>query len=333
VILNQYGKGESILLNWKANQRIVAVGSVIMQRSLQQMVSSGKHVYVLRSETNGAAYGYSNFEETMEWLGYLGWQPVETSEAEIGHLEAGAALVLPDVYLISSQTGIDLAGFVYRGGNVIFIDGPTKAIDLKEIQAITGMNSRGLYFKQNMLMTATDSHPLIPVSQRNTDLKGYQNWDTDWRKFRGQSINNLIREIYERVKAKHPDLTLSITITADQNEAGERYLQDWQTWLKDGYVDLLIPRGYVDSANELVPVFKTWEPAIRQYRPKIVFGLISYTEQGKSYVSKPPEQLQTEIKMALQAGSNGFMIFDQGHMSDNQLSTLKSSFPASTATP
>jgi hypothetical protein len=328
VVVNRYGTGESILLNWKANQRTVAVASEIMQHGLQRMVNSGRQVYVLRSETNGNEYGYDSFEQAMEWLIYLGWQPVETSEAEIDDLAAGTALVLPNVYLIAAETAAHMADFVHRGGGVIFIDGPTRSIHLEEIQAITGMRSRGIYYKGDMLMVPVDAHPLIPISQRDTELEGYKEWDRNWREFREQGINELILEIYDRVKAVHPDVTVSVTITSDQDEARDRYLQDWQTWLEDGYVDLLIPRGYVEDLNELVPVLNAWRPVMKQYNPKIAFGLISYTEKGKSYTTKPPEQLLTEFKMAREAGSNGFMIFDLGRMSNNQLSALKGLSPA-----
>jgi len=333
VAINQYGEGESILLNWKADRRAVAVSSEILQRSLQRLLDSGKPVYILRSKTNGEEYGYGSLEQTMEWLEYLGWEVVEVSEAEIDQLETKSALVLPNIYLISEETAVHLADFVHGGGGVIFIDGPTKSIHLKEIQEITGMSSRGVYFKENMLLTSTDLHPLIPVSQRDTNLEGYQNRDSAWREFRKQGINKLIRGIYERIKTKHPGVIVSITITSDQEEAGERYLQDWQTWLQDGYVDLLIPRGYVDDANQLGSILNDWRPVIHQYDSKITFGLISYIEHGESVVSKPPEQLSAEMEMTLRAGSNGLMIFDLGRMSDDQLSALKNIVSQSQANP
>ena len=135
-------------------------------------------------------------------------------------------------------------------------------------------------------------------------------------------ISALLRSVSERVKAQHPDITVSITVTSDQTEANERYLQDWQTWLKEGYVDLMIPRGYVDESAELQPVLDAWLPELNRYRRKIVFGVIAYTEQGGEPVSKPAEQLLTEVKMALASGSNGFMVFDLGRMSDEQLSVF-----------
>jgi uncharacterized lipoprotein YddW (UPF0748 family) len=324
VVLNQYGAGESLLLNWKANRRSVAFASEIMQRGLRHLVESGKQIHLLQSETNAVEYGYTGFEETARWLEFLGWEPVVTDESEIEHLEAGSALVLPNVYLISPATATHLAEFAQRGGGVLFVDGPTKSIDLPEIQALTGMRSRGLHYEGNLLMTSNSSHPLILRSGRKASLRSYREWDTAWREFRMQGINSLIREVNERVKERHPEVMVSITITSDQEEAKERYLQDWQTWLQEGYVDFLIPRGYVDQADELGPILRAWLPVFRKHSPKIVFGVIAYTEDGDVPLSKSPDQLLEEVRLTLDAGSNGFMVFDLGRMSDGQLSVLHS---------
>ena len=321
--INRYGEGEAVVMNWKANQRKVAVASEIMQNGLERLVDSGRQVHVLQSETNAAEYGYDSFEETMQWLNYLGWEPVRTNEAEIENLDSSSALVLPNVYLISAETALHLANFVQQGGGVVFVDGPTKSIHLPEIQAVTGMRWRGLYYNDNLLMTSDRAHTLTPVSARDANITSYRNWDAGWREFRMKGISQLLQMVHNRVKAQHPELTVSITVTSDQVEAKEKYLQDWQTWLRQGYVDFLMPRGYVDESAQLKPVLNRWLPAFRQYSPKIVFGVIAYTEDGKTPVSKPPDQVLAEINMTLQAGSNGFVVFDLGRISNDQLSAFR----------
>jgi hypothetical protein len=89
----------------------------------------------------------------------------------------------------------------------------------------------------------------------------------------------------------------------------------------------------VEEVNELKPVLRAWRPLIRQYKPKVSFGLIAYREYEESYISKPSDQLLTEMDMTLWAGSNGLMIFDLGRLSDNQLSALRSLAPAVPANP
>ena len=80
----------------------------------------------------------------------------------------------------------------------------------------------------------------------------------------------------------------------------------------------------MDNAKELNPVLKAWRPVIARYRSRVALGLITFVTQGESDLPKPPEQLLTEIGMVRQTGSNGFIIFDLGRASDEQLAALRS---------
>ncbi len=321
VTLNRYGEGEVVLLNWNASQRSVAVGSEILGRSLRRLLDEGGQVYVLRSEPTVQEYGAESLEKAMAWLEHLGWTPFEVTEADIPSLGADSVLVLPNVYLISPETAVGLADFVRGGGGMILIDGPTRSISLAAIQALTGLQSRGRYFKGWLLMTAVGEHPLIPNSPRSASLVIYREQDARWKEFRRQGVSALIKSVYERVKAKHPDVAVSVTITSDQTEAVERYLQDWPAWFEGGYIDFLAPRGYVREASDLEPVLAAWQP-VMQASDQVVLGLRVYAEEEQSGTPKAPDQLLMEIEMARQAGSKGILLFDLDRMSDEQLSAL-----------
>ncbi len=321
VALNTYGKGEVVLLNWVANRRTTAVGSEIMRRSLQRLLHTGQKIYLLRSETNAKEYGYDSFDSTLEWLTYLGWAPVQVSESDVPDLAAGSVLVMPNVYLISPATAAQLAQFVRDGSGIIFVDGPSRSIKLPDIQAITGMTSRGGYFKGWTLMVDQGEHPLIPNSQRDWSLDTYQMWRTQWDKFREQGINALIKDVYQRVKSKYPNVAVSVTITSDQEQAAQENFQDWAAWLQGGYVDFIVPRAYVEQLQALKPVLATWQPTVQEYS-RVTFGLSDYVGKGKSEAAKTPDQLLTELQLAHDAGSHGIMIFDLDRMSDEQLQAL-----------
>ena len=327
VTINSYGKGEVIVLNWKANQRMVAAGGEILQRSLRRLLAADGEVYLLRSETNGKEYGYEGFLAGLEWLRDLGWAPIKVSDQvgpvgkKVPDLSPDSVLVMPNIYLISKKTADRLADFVSRGGGVIFIDGPTRSIGLEEMQAMTGMTKRGGYFKEWTLMTAAGEHPLIPNSQRGGDLRTYHKWDARWKEFRKQSINALIEDVFRRVKAKDSEATVSVTITSDQEQAAQEDLQDWRAWLEGGYVDLLIPRVYIDDLEALTLALGEWGPVVQDH-DRLTFGLIVFVDQDGSEEPKPPGQLLTEIEMVQAAGSNGLMIFDLDRMSDEQLQAM-----------
>jgi len=322
VTLNRYGDGEVLVLNWNANERVVAAGGEIMQRGLQYL-NNGGQVYVLNSETNAVEYGREDFDLAMNWLASLGWEPLEAGEAAIQYLEPESVLVLPNVYLISAETAKALASFVSQGGGVVFIDGPTKSMQVAEIRAITGMLSRGSHFKEYALMTASGEHPLIPVSERDANLASYQARDEQWKAFRRQNINLLIRDVYARIKSTHPEVYISVTVTSDQHDAADRYMQDWQAWLQEGYIDFLVPRGYVDEVGDLHTLLDDWGPVIQTHDSRIVMGVIAYFTESDSNSSKSSGQLLAEINLVNEAGSESFLVFDLEHISDEQLSALK----------
>jgi len=321
VTLNKYGKGETLLFNWDAAQRSVAVSSEILKRILHQWVPAGGSVNILRSETNAEEYGYDDVERVKEWLEYLDWPPQVVKETDLTGLESDSVLILPYVYLITNETAAQLADFVIGGGKVIFIDGPTRSIHLKDIQRVTGLQSRGRYFNELMLMQAVGENPLVPTSQRNVDFDTYQKWDAQWKEFRKKGINELIQNVYRSVKSGYPRVLISVTISSDQEKTEEEVFQDWRAWLKGGYIDLLIPRLYVENVQDLKPLLNEWEPIIQENRG-ITLGLIVYKGKGKSKSVKTADQLRTEINLAQAAGSNGIMIFDLDNMNNDQLQGL-----------
>ncbi len=100
-------------------------------------------------------------------------------------------------------------------------------------------------------------------------------------------------------------------------------MQDWQTWLQNDDVDYLIPRGYVDRIEELSAILEAWQPAIREYHAKILFGLRTYLDESGEKTPKPASQVLTEIHMTLAKSLPGYMIFDLENASDEQLTAIK----------
>jgi hypothetical protein len=266
-------------------------------------------------------YGKGDFEDALEWLGDLGWPPQVIGEDDIGSLTATALLVLPNTYVFSPEAAAQLADFVQRGGGAIFIDGSTRAMELKEIRDLTGMQARGRRFQETMALLAGDPHPLIPASTREVDLATFEQRDAQFKEFRREGVSALVEQVYRTIKATHPDVEISVTVTGDQESAANRVFQDWAAWLQGDYVDLLIPRMYVDTIDELPPLIAVWQRPIDDFG-RISLGLISFTESGDTHVSKPAQQLLEEIDLVRSAGVDGVVIFDLDEISQEQLQAL-----------
>ena len=321
ILLNEYGSGRALLLNWKAAQRTTAVGTTVLNRAIEAFLGEGSQIAILRSETTIAEYGNEAFDATVDWIDSLGWGWVEVPSEEVAALDPGSVLILPYVYLFTESEAAQLASFVSNGGSAIFVDGPTPSMELSDMRAVTGMLPLRNHFEERLQMTASMEHPLLPVSGRSEDLRTAEARNEQWYAFREAGINSLLAEVYQRVKAEHPDVVVSVTITSDQTQAQWDSLQDWQTWLDEGYIDILIPRAYEDTPQQVRATLKDWAPAARRH-DQLTYGLITYVEEDGEAAPKPPEQLIAEIEIVADSRSNGFMIFDLDRLSPEQLDAL-----------
>jgi hypothetical protein len=321
ILLNNYGAGKAILFNWEADERRIAASSEILSRSINYLLDDeGGNVYLLHSETNSEEYGFDDFNQMFSWLKDIGWSPIEVTEGDLATLDANAVLIMPSVYLINAQVASTLTNFVHQGGGLIFIDGPTRSVKNKDIQAITGMRTQGVHFRETDLLIATGEHDIIPHSNRGLELEDYQALDAQWRTFRQQGINKLLQDVYQRVKQKAPHVLVTITIAANQETLAEQHFLDWQTWLEGGFVDLIIPRAYVDQDELLLPIIADWQSALKNSN-RVMLGPSVYARRRSKEV-KTPMRMLSEIDLACARGSNGVILFDLEPMDDALLEAL-----------
>ncbi|MBN1453552.1 MAG: family 10 glycosylhydrolase [Anaerolineales bacterium] len=319
VTINNYGAGETILLNWSAEERVVAVSSQILDRSIAYLLGDSGQVGILNSEMNATHYGYGLLENGVAWLEELGWQPLEITETELATLEANDVLVVPNVYLINAQVASELADFVRRGGGLVFIDGPTPSIGDKNLQALIGMQQRGSYFKKASLLLSAKEHSIVPSSTWGFTLEEHKTLHNQWNSFREQGLNMLLQEIHRNIKPAHPEVLLTITVSSDQEMLAEEHLLDWQAWIEGQYVDLVIPRAYVEPNEALLPVIANWQ-SVMESSDRIALGLSVYQEDNN--LPKTPERMLGEIALARENGSEGILLFDLEHIGDDVLTAL-----------
>ena len=321
VLLNHYGAGGVILLNWSADRRQIAASGEILGRGIDYLSGGDGSVYILRSETNAGEYGYGDFEEVNAWLDDLGLSPIRISEGNLTTLGANGVLVMPNVYLINAQVASDLSEFVYQGGNVIFIDGPTRSIEDENIQAITGMRTWGGHFKRTGLLIAAGEHEIIPTRDHAIELEDYPILDAQWKTFRRRGIDELLRDVYQRVRREGPHVLVTVTVAADQQMLAEQHFLNWPAWLEGEYVDLIIPRAYVDADELLQPAIADWQPIIER-SGRVAVGLKVFSHQDDRRVPKTPARMLSEIDLVRTSGSNGVVLFSIERIGDDVLESL-----------
>jgi len=67
--------------------------------------------------------------------------------------------------------------------------------------------------------------------------------DADWIDWRAKRLNRFAQRVYETVKAIKPDVSVTMAPSIFP-WSKEEYLQDWPTWVRNGWVDAIIPQVY-----------------------------------------------------------------------------------------
>ncbi len=73
--------------------------------------------------------------------------------------------------------------------------------------------------------------------------------DYSWIKWRSALLNDFMEKIYRSVKSFNKNLIVSMAPSI-YPWSEEEYLQDWPTWLNNGWVDLICPQVYRYSIED-----------------------------------------------------------------------------------
>ncbi len=147
---------------------------------------------------------------------------------------------------------------------------------------------------------------LLPAERQRVDAIeaidpfAYPNEFPDqWRLFRQSQLTALVARLRSTVKAARPAALVSAAVTADTSSAGQEKLQDWRTWLDNGFLDALCPiASGMDSAQFAAQVAQVH--AIAGARP-VWAGI------GANRLSQ--RETLDDIVAARRAGAQGVILF------------------------
>jgi uncharacterized lipoprotein YddW (UPF0748 family) len=75
---------------------------------------------------------------------------------------------------------------------------------------------------------------------------------SQWNRFRIQQIDDTVALISRRLKEKRPDLILSAAVfPTPRAERLTKIQQNWEEWVKNEWIDLLVPMTYASNTEEL----------------------------------------------------------------------------------
>ncbi len=98
-------------------------------------------------------------------------------------------------------------------------------------------------------------------------IEKYSNEEVLWHMYREELVNSFVEEVYKKSKEIRQELTVSADVFPSLSGARRIKKQNWEIWLMNGYVDVLIPMNYRSTLEDL----KILLDSQSQYKDKAYF--------------------------------------------------------------
>jgi uncharacterized lipoprotein YddW (UPF0748 family) len=137
-----------------------------------------------------------------------------------------------------------------------------------------------------------------------------------------------VQEVYQRLKAVRPETALVGGVLPDYAHSVE-FLQSWERWLEEGYIDFVVPMAYCDAPDEndeLRDMIGFWESL--DCPGQIVPSLSVVNNPGvvADRVPKAPEDLLEQVEICWEF-RKGAVFWDNEHVTPEQLEVLRANAP------
>lgn len=128
--------------------------------------------------------------------------------------------------------------------------------------------------------------------------------DAEWMHWRANKITDFMQRIFQAVKSVKPDCLVSLSPNP-QYFAYTAYLQDWQTWVRQGLIEELICQVYRDDLKAFSAELS--QPALQMARRRIRVGIGILTGSWRNPIAIA--QIQQQVKIIREHGFAGVSFF------------------------
>jgi len=197
--------------------------------------------------------------------------------------------------------GIEYDFIRYPGGNLFTFSGViTSPQTIKD----SGYNTTFLdAFSQTYEFTG-DFRTLIKDSQEAR---------TAWLLFKKQLLNDTVEMLSTTIKEARPSIKISAAVMANINTARNNYLQDWDFWIGEGWVDALEPMIYSGSTTYVVTTLQSMLNTVAG-RADVVAGIFPEGDKASSSVNAEQISAITEAAFSGWAKFSSKTIFGSAQL-------------------
>lgn len=124
----------------------------------------------------------------------------------------------------------------------------------------------------------------------------------DWQDYKTQNISSFVAGVHYRIKTTYPDVYLSTAIFGNVDNAIRTKNQDWQSWIDQGYIEIILPMAYYQSSL-------TVRNEARTLNDKLGYNAFSYVGIAPSYMGYNDHLNTVQINASQDARSQGVTFF------------------------
>ena len=124
---------------------------------------------------------------------------------------------------------------------------------------------------------------------------------TAWMDFRANLITDFVRTVFESVRTNHTGKLLSTAIFPESSLSYNTKKQDFGTWIKKGYIDIVTPMAYYDNAATLKSALTEMSNDCDK--------CFCYAGLSPTYHNLSQADVVKQLEVCDQTGMDGFVFF------------------------
>ncbi len=144
-----------------------------------------------------------------------------------------------------------------------------------------------------------ENRDLLAMQHEGDPLIYASTFPEKYAQFQRDQVTGLVERIYKSVKKIKPYAQISAAVMANDEGAARTRFQDWKLWLQRGWLDIVCPMAYTPDTETFRQLMVD---AVGKSAGRQVWGGIGAYRQ-------PAESTLEKIRVAREAGVNGFILF------------------------
>ncbi|MBD2360131.1 glycoside hydrolase family 10 protein [Anabaena minutissima FACHB-250] len=163
------------------------------------------------------------------------------------------------------------------------------------VEVVSNYDVDGIQFDDHFGMPVQFGYDLFTIELYQKEHQGksppIDHFNPEWMSWRANKITGFMAEIYQVVKEMKPNVKISLSPNS-QVFAYKNYLQDWENWVKKGFVDELILQVYRSDKRSFITEIEA--PSVKFARTKIpvAIGISTGTLRTPVKIAQVQEQIE-----------------------------------------